>query len=242
MLTKTCTKCGNELAATVENFAKQKGGKYGLHSRCNACEHARWATYRLNNPDKVKQTQRAYYLRNPEHFKLKRKKWATMHPDYSATIYQRDPIKGRNRTALWRKNNPEKYKLTYTKAFKKVLATTKGRLNINFSNHIRYSLKGNKNGLHWESIVGYTTEQLRQHLESKFLPGMTWENYGRHGWHIDHIIPIDFFEFSKPEDQEFQYCWSLYNLQPLWEIDNIRKSNKIEIGGAPCSSQIQLRT
>ena len=54
---------------------------------------------------------------------------------------------------------------------------------------------------------------------------MSWDNYGK--WHIDHIIPIDFFIFTKPEDQEFQYCWSLNNLQPLWRLDNIKKSNKI---------------
>ena len=54
---------------------------------------------------------------------------------------------------------------------------------------------------------------------------MTWDNYGK--WHIDHIVPRSFFEFTSIEDTEFKYCWSLDNLQPLWSAENITKSNKI---------------
>jgi len=56
---------------------------------------------------------------------------------------------------------------------------------------------------------------------------MTWDNYGRNGWHIDHIIPISFFEFKSVNDTEFKYCWNLNNLQPLWESENISKGNKL---------------
>ncbi len=37
----------------------------------------------------------------------------------------------------------------------------------------------------------HTVEEFRQSLESKFLPGMTWENWGT--WHIDHIRPLSSF-------------------------------------------------
>jgi hypothetical protein len=57
---------------------------------------------------------------------------------------------------------------------------------------------------------------------------MTWMNYGE--WHIDHILPIDSFNFQSYEDYQFKECWSLENLQPLWAIDNIRKGNKIITG------------
>ncbi len=70
---------------------------------------------------------------------------------------------------------------------------------------------------------------LRDHLESLFTNGMTWENYGK--WHIDHIIPKSFFEFSSPNDVEFKMCWRLDNLQPLWAKDNIIKSNKLSLTG-----------
>ena len=60
-------------------------------------------------------------------------------------------------------------------------------------------------------------------LESQFKDGMTWYNYGE--WHVDHIKPISLFNFKHPTDNEFQECWSLDNLQPLWAIDNLSKGS-----------------
>jgi len=55
---------------------------------------------------------------------------------------------------------------------------------------------------------------------------MSWSNYGK--WHIDHIIPLDFFKVSDPGDPKFKAAWGLENLQPLWAVDNMKKSNKLE--------------
>lgn len=76
------------------------------------------------------------------------------------------------------------------------------------------------------NILGYSVKALMDHLENKFQPGMTWENQGK--WHIDHIVPDSHFKYSSTEDESFKKCWALENLQPLWAIDNIRKSNKLE--------------
>ena len=83
-------------------------------------------------------------------------------------------------------------------------------------------------GSRWESVVGYTIDQLKESIEKQFLPGMDWNNYGKHGWHVDHKTPIAVFNFEKPEDTDFKRCWSLKNLQPLWAIDNLKKHAKIE--------------
>jgi hypothetical protein len=87
------------------------------------------------------------------------------------------------------------------------------------------------------NILPYTFDVLHQHLESLFTDGMTWENYGRGGWHIDHKKPISSFSFTSETDPEFLQCWSLSNLQPLWEttrvingveyLGNLNKSAKI---------------
>lgn len=79
-----------------------------------------------------------------------------------------------------------------------------------------------------EKLVGYTLDDLMIHLEKKFLPGMTWENYGRGGWNIDHIIPKSVFNYESTGDVDFKHCWSLKNLQPLWESDNMSKGAKLE--------------
>jgi hypothetical protein len=74
---------------------------------------------------------------------------------------------------------------------------------------------------------GYTGQQLVAHLESKFLPGMTWEN--RQEWHIDHIVPLDSVEPHADKAVMLARITELYaleNLQPLWAPDNLRKGTK----------------
>jgi len=70
-------------------------------------------------------------------------------------------------------------------------------------------------------LLGYTIEELMQHLEKQFTDGMTWDNYGQ--WHVDHIRPMSSFNFTSPDDPEFKECWALNNLQPLWWPDNLSK-------------------
>jgi hypothetical protein len=89
--------------------------------------------------------------------------------------------------------------------------------------------KSSKNGRHWETLVGYTIEEVVRHLESKFLPRMTWENYGRQdgtGWQIDHIVPKSWFKIKEAGDDEFRKCWALSNIQPMWHPENARKGNR----------------
>jgi adenylate kinase family enzyme len=74
--------------------------------------------------------------------------------------------------------------------------------------------------------LGYSVEQLRQHLEYRFKEGMTWENYGQ--WQIDHVKPESWFSYSSSQDDQFKQCWSLDNLQPMWASENLDKSNKYD--------------
>ena len=73
-------------------------------------------------------------------------------------------------------------------------------------------------------LVGCSIKYLKQYLEIKFKPGMTWKNHGRFGWHIDHIRACSRFDLSDLSQQK--KCFNYTNLQPLWAKDNIRKSNK----------------
>lgn len=74
------------------------------------------------------------------------------------------------------------------------------------------------------SKLDYTAQELIDHLKSLLQPGMTMENYGE--WHIDHIKPVSLFDLTNEE--QFQECYALSNLQPLWASDNSRKSNNYE--------------
>jgi len=82
-----------------------------------------------------------------------------------------------------------------------------------------------KDNRHWENLVGYTTRNLKEHIENLFRPGMTWDNYGK--WHIDHVVPQSFFVYTSTDDGELKYCWSPDNLQPPWAKDNLSKADKI---------------
>jgi len=100
------------------------------------------------------------------------------------------------------------------------------RISDNMGLMIRMAIKDNKNGRHWEDFVDYTLDELLIHLKNQFQEGMSWDSYGKYGWHIDHIKPRSAFHFNNPNDIEFRECWSLNNLQPLWAIDNLRKNAK----------------
>lgn len=73
------------------------------------------------------------------------------------------------------------------------------------------------------SLVGCSMDQLRHHLESRFVEGMGWSN--RSKWHIDHIRPLSSFDLSDPE-QLAKACHHT-NLQPLWARDNMIKSDRV---------------
>ena len=78
-------------------------------------------------------------------------------------------------------------------------------------------------------MVGCNPKFLKKHLEKKFhrhpetFQPMNWKNHTVHGWHIDHIIPLD--SAKTPEDVEKLMHYT--NLQPMWATYNLKKSNKI---------------
>lgn len=101
------------------------------------------------------------------------------------------------------------------------------RLSKQVATQMRSDLRGRKNGRHWEDLVGYTKDELKTHLQEHWLPGMTWDNYGKStGWVIDHIIPRSLWKFETADDPEFKQCWALANLQPLGWRENLIKNNR----------------
>jgi hypothetical protein len=72
--------------------------------------------------------------------------------------------------------------------------------------------------------LGAPLHVVRAHIEALWQPGMSWENYGLFGWHIDHIKPLDAFDVMNPEQLAAAAHYT--NLQPLWFLDNLTKSNR----------------
>jgi len=109
--------------------------------------------------------------------------------------------------------NPDRQFVKLNKTTRKIIDTT-----------LLDTLKrtGGAKTTHTEIMLGYTKEKLIKHLESKFLPGMFWENHGK--WHIDHIKPVSVFVREGVTDPKI--INALENLQPLWAKDNMRKRDK----------------
>lgn len=128
----------------------------------------------------------------------------------------------RQREKEWRDKNPEKIKMYLKNAWAR--ATPQKRLRTAFGASICHSLQSrNKGGRGWQDILGYTKEDLVAHLEKQFKEGMSWDNYGFYGWHVDHVIPQAMFTYETVDDEDFHKCWALNNLQPLWAEENHSK-------------------
>lgn len=72
-------------------------------------------------------------------------------------------------------------------------------------------------------FLGCSLDALRSHLEVQFQPGMSWENWGRQGWHIDHIKPL--VGFNLQDEAQLRVACHYLNLQPLWWRDDIVKGH-----------------
>ena len=72
--------------------------------------------------------------------------------------------------------------------------------------------------------LGCSIEDFKIYIESKFQPGMTWENHSIAGWHLDHIRPLASFDLQNPND--FRCAFHFSNYQPLWATDNLLKGAK----------------
>ena len=190
--------CSNNYYKTNKKKAKacQRKWREGNKDKKRDCD----SNYYKTNKNKILAQQKEYYKINQE----KRKA-------YQKTYKQNNRKKVNARNRIYEKNRR--------------LTNHKHRLNIGISALIRISLHNNKNGHHWESLVGYTLKKLITHLEKQFTDGMSWENYGK--WHIDHKIPLSAHNFTSPEHTDFKKAWALKNLQPMWAKENISKGAKL---------------
>lgn len=123
----------------------------------------------------------------------------------------------------WRKQNPEKLRKHRNKYKNKKRATDPAyllcdRIRTLTTQAFRVRKYSKKSRTH--ELLGCDWKFLKIHIESKFNDGMSWDN--RDKWHIDHIIP---FASAKSQEELEKLChWT--NLQPLWEIDNLKKGKK----------------
>lgn len=189
-------------------------------------EKLRKRDYYENNKEKVNNRNKAYHKANKEKLKEYRKNYNELNEE-KQKIYHKQ-YREQNKSII-----KEKKRVRYQKEKEKVNEQNRIRYNqdVNYKlkcrlrHRLRMSLKNDfKTGSSVKDL-GCNVRELKSYLESKFLPGMSWNNWSNDGWHIDHIKPLASFDLT--DRQQFLEACHYTNLQPLWAKDNLNKSNKI---------------
>ena len=235
--TKICSKCKQELP--IEKFSKNNCNNDGYETQCKRCKQKQLEKYIEQKKNEVKpcikykicsKCKQNLLIENFNKNIISKdgyNNWCkTCQKEYDKIYYKENIDKCRESNRRYRENNREKLnELDMIKYYSDI----KYRLNILMSCNIYSALKGAKSEQHWEDLVGYSVEQLKEHLESQFDENMTWDNIGEY-WEIDHIVPKGMFYYDSIKDKEFKICWSLANLRPLeWRANRSRPKNGSDI-------------
>lgn len=216
---KKCNRC--EIIKDNSEFHKDSYKKDGLKTICKDCGGKKYHDNKESNLKKERDRY-AIYSKTDE-YKQKKKLY-----------YQNNKKRINENSKRWRENNLERYKETsnanYIKNKYKILSRYKDRLNndplFKFIQSLKCNIRNSliRNGYSKKTktfkILGIEFEEFRLYIQSQFVEGMNWENYGK--WHLDHKTPIS---WSKNEEEAIRLC-HYTNYQPLWANENISKSNK----------------
>lgn len=210
-LTKICTRCLRAKPATLECFSPHRMGKYGIHSLCRPCKKINDAERRARPDQKAR--QKAWRDANKDYVKRYNDAYRVEH---KSTEY----------VARWRANNIER-------AREQEAARNRNRrqtdpaylLKCRLSSRLKMMLQG-KAGKTTEQILGYSSDQLRAHIERQFTKGMSWDRVMAREIEIDHILPVASFRIVSLDDPDMKVCWALANLRPMWTKENRSKGKK----------------
>jgi hypothetical protein len=250
-VTTVCSKCRVEKPA--EDFRSFRGNMRGECRNCEAAiQRERQQSESGSQREQRLEALRVWRKNNPEKVALNKLKHlaASRKRDQErfCRLYGTKDAPGPQRKRLlaiaraWKQNNHERNAAAFSKWSQKNRDRRRAnasrfaekhrfdseyRLVCNVRSRVSSIVRGKDKSAKTMELLGCSIEQLRGHLEAKFAPGMSWSNYGKFGWHIDHIRPCASFDFNDRDQQ--RECFHYTNLQPLWAADNIRKKDKLEI-------------
>lgn len=237
---KECASC--KKIKSTNQFSTDTNRKDCLNPYCNNCLKKKSKEFSVNNSEKRKEIANKYA--NSENGKLVRKiytkKNSEKFKDYSKEyrIKNRDTInekrrewviKNYDKVLSYRKNyknkNPEFFVSKSKKDYEKIKSDPLKLFTLRVRRGIHRAFKFSNKPKKTEQLLGCSIEEFRQYIISKFQQGMTLENHGRgiDKWHLDHIIPLDSAKSVEDVIKLNHYT----NFQPLWETENLKKSNKI---------------
>lgn len=249
-IVKQCNGCLRDLPVDPQHFGSDKSKKDGLSTRCLECRRAFDKKRPRAKTDRNRIVERERYRRNREEIlKSGREKYKTNRVQKltRCSEYESKPEVRERRNAALKKRMAENQAMrdkkkqshkiwSKTEPGRKSAANRNKRKALNPKYKIKKCIflrmyrkfatkKINKAELFM--AFGYTDVELILHIESQFEESMSWSNHGE--WHIDHIIPVSWFEYDSIHDVECVACWSLPNLKPIWREENLSKSNRFAV-------------
>jgi hypothetical protein len=218
---KQCTKCRQE--KELSEFYAGREMKDGHYSQCKEClrksgrEYSK--VYRKENAEKIIAYRRSIEGQRyaQEYRKENAEKAAMYNKHYRAANKERLLVKRKQ----WCEAN-QKNRIEWHRSYRK--NNLRVRIADNLRTRVRQALMGESKSTTTIELLGCTIEELESHIEGQFTDGMSWDNYGFYGWHLDHIVPCASFDLTDPEQQKI--CFHYTNLQPLWAKDNLSKPRR----------------
>lgn len=133
----------------------------------------------------------------------------------------------------WRKANPERAREIVNKSAKSKPDAVRNRQKVKRIKNPHVfaardmlkrvlSITNNKKTTKTEVAIGYSFTDLKNHIQSQFKDGMSWENWGE--WHIDHIYPVA--SMVKDGITDPAKINALSNLRPLWAYENMSRPRR----------------
>ena len=179
------------------------------------------------NLERIRENERKNYQKKKE--EMRKKGRASYHKRKGTDKYKETSKKYQEENKEKRKQSSNEYRKAHKKEISRKRTERMQRdpafkLRCVFSSRLLSFLKGKRKSKSSQKMLGCTWEEFRIYIENQFAEGMTWENHGQFGWHIDHIIPLA----SASTLEEVEALCHYTNLQPLWWQDNLAKSDKIE--------------
>ncbi len=184
---------------------QEKGRQYYANNKESIKEKRK--QYRENNPDKIKSMTKKYYEKHKEKMDAVSKQYRIDNKEYLHE-YDRKYYEEHKDYKTWCANQRYATNICF-----KLLTSIRHRLN--------WVINNNSKTARTKELLGCDVPYLKSILVLKFTEGMSWENYNYNGWHLDHILPCYYFDFSNPIHQKV--CFNYRNLQPLWGEDNMSK-------------------
>ncbi len=201
---------------------KKKAERYRQNNQKLILEKAK--VYSGKHKKHIKKYQVKYRRKNDKNLKQKKKEYYKKHLNKIRVRGQKYYIDNLEKITEYHKTNRYKTRLY----IKNRLATRPDiRLATNMRKYIAAALKQKYiiKKISTLNLLGITFAEFRIHIEKQFKPGMSWDNYGYYGWHVDHIMPLKAFDLRKLSEQKKAFHYK--NLQPLWAKENLTKSAKI---------------